>query len=162
MEIGQSSRLKPRVIYDFLKSAPPPTCGTGTAQPFGWMLGSPPGVPGGGITGVLPPPIGGTEMPGSMPAGGQITPLDWESCSLNGRLPVVSFEEGALLPTPGGHALAFGNGERVGGAPGRSCACAIVLDHTAMAATTATPFGVRISVLHNVGHADRLFPLQSR
>jgi hypothetical protein len=46
---------------------------------FGWILGSPPGVPGGGITGVLPPPLGGTEMPGSIPAGGQITPLDWES-----------------------------------------------------------------------------------
>jgi hypothetical protein len=38
-----------------------------------------PGVPGGGITGVLPPPLGGTEMPGSRPAGGQIRPLDWES-----------------------------------------------------------------------------------
>jgi hypothetical protein len=46
---------------------------------FGWILGSPPGVPGGGITGVLPPPLGGTEMPGSIPAGGQITPFDWES-----------------------------------------------------------------------------------
>src|SRR5262249_14139885 len=111
------------------------------------MFGSPPGVPGGGITGVLPPPVGGTEMPGSMPAGGQITPLDWESCSPNGRLPVVSFAEGALLPTPGGHALPFGDGERVGGVPGRSCACAIEIDHTATAATTATPFRVRISVL---------------
>jgi len=32
-------------------------------------------VPGGGITGVLPPAIGGTEMPGSMPAGGIVTLL---------------------------------------------------------------------------------------
>jgi hypothetical protein len=72
------------------------------ARHFGWILGSPPGVPGGGITGVLPPPLGGTEMPGSIPAGGQITPLDWESWSLNVRLPVVSFKA-ALLPTLGGH-----------------------------------------------------------
>jgi len=70
---------------------------------FGWILGSPPGVPGGGITGVLPPPLGGTEMPGSTPAGGQITPLDWESWSLNVRLPVVSFEAPLFLLVLGGH-----------------------------------------------------------
>ena len=42
---------------------------------FGMMPGSPPGVPGGGMTGVTPPPTGGAEMPGSMPAGGQYDPL---------------------------------------------------------------------------------------
>ena len=57
---------------------------------FGTRPGSPLGVPGGGITGVTSPPIGGTEMPGSMPAGGQITPLDCDNSSLKLALPVVS------------------------------------------------------------------------
>jgi hypothetical protein len=48
----------------------PPLVHSGTTP------GSPPGVPGGGITGMTPPPTGGVEMPGSMPAGGQITPLE--------------------------------------------------------------------------------------
>jgi MFS family permease len=46
---------------------------------FGIRPGSPPGVPGGGITGVMPPPTGGTARPGSMPAGGQITRFDRDS-----------------------------------------------------------------------------------
>jgi hypothetical protein len=49
---------------------------------FGTTFGSPPGVPGGGMTGVRPPPTGGTEMPGSTGAGGHITPFESESCSL--------------------------------------------------------------------------------
>jgi hypothetical protein len=44
---------------------------------LGCMDGSPPGVPGGGITGVAPGVGSGTggAMPGSVPAGGRITPL---------------------------------------------------------------------------------------
>jgi hypothetical protein len=61
---------------------------------FGIRPGSPPGVPGGGITGVMPPPNGGTVRPGSMPAGGQITPFDRDSCSLRLALPVVSPADG--------------------------------------------------------------------
>ena len=41
---------------------------------FGWTFGLPPGLPGGGITGVF--------IPGSM-SGGQITPLVWSSRSLS-------------------------------------------------------------------------------
>jgi hypothetical protein len=37
---------------------------------LGTIDGSPPGVPGGGITGVLPPLTGGAAIPGSTPAGG--------------------------------------------------------------------------------------------
>jgi hypothetical protein len=48
---------------------------------FGTMLGSPPSVPGGGTTGVVPPPTSGTAMPGSTPAGGQMMPLERESRS---------------------------------------------------------------------------------
>jgi hypothetical protein len=46
---------------------------------LGTIDGSPPGVPGGGMTGVLPPPTGGAAIPGSTPAGGQMMPFDCES-----------------------------------------------------------------------------------
>jgi hypothetical protein len=57
------------------------------------------------MTGVRPPPTGGTEMPGSMPAGGHITPFDSESCSLKLRLPVVSGDRGVVLPISGEHSF---------------------------------------------------------
>jgi hypothetical protein len=93
---------------------------------FGTRPGSPPGVPGGGITGVTPPPIGGTEMPGSTPAGGQITPLDRDSSSLKLALPVVS--PGVDKPKPPVLAWQsrFGAGESNGGAGRSDCACAFV------------------------------------
>jgi hypothetical protein len=50
--------------------------GIGGRGHLGIMVGSPPGVPGGGITGVRPPPTGGAAMPGSTPAGGQIMPFE--------------------------------------------------------------------------------------
>jgi len=53
------------------------------------MLGSPPGLPGGGITGMLPPCGVGALISGSTPGGGQMTPSERASCSLN-DLPVVS------------------------------------------------------------------------
>ena len=43
---------------------------------FGWAPGAPPGVPGGLITGVRPPPGGGVVMFGSTAGGGQMTPFD--------------------------------------------------------------------------------------
>jgi len=95
----------------------------GGASYFGWRPGSPPGVPGGGMTGILPPPTGGTEMPGSTPAGGQITPLDFESCSLRELLPVVSLEGAGDASRPGEQSPRV-DGER-DGAVGRSvCASA--------------------------------------
>jgi hypothetical protein len=57
---------------------------------FGTIDGSPPGVPGGGMTGVLPPPTGGAAIPGSTPAGGQMIPFDCDSWSLSEAPPVVS------------------------------------------------------------------------
>jgi hypothetical protein len=51
---------------------------------FGTKPGSPRGVPDGGITGITPPPVGSAEMPGSMPAGGQITPFE-RACSTRRR-----------------------------------------------------------------------------
>src|ERR1700742_3434345 len=57
---------------------------------FGMIFGSPPGVPGGGMTGVVPPPTAGAAMPGSTPAGGQMMPFDRDSRSARSTLPVVS------------------------------------------------------------------------
>src|SRR5438876_2017716 len=48
---------------------------------FGRRLGSPPGLPGGGITGVLPVSGVGARISGSTPAGGHITPSDFASLS---------------------------------------------------------------------------------
>ena len=58
---------------------------------FGRIEGSPPGLPGGGITGVLPASGVGARISGSMPAGGHNTPSDFASLSLSGsaRWPVV-------------------------------------------------------------------------
>jgi hypothetical protein len=75
------------------------------------MFGLPPGVPGGGITGILPPATGGLAMPGSTPAGGQITPLDCDSSWLRFALPVVSLERGTGFATSGGQSRrSVGNG----------------------------------------------------
>jgi hypothetical protein len=53
---------------------------------FGRTLGSPPGLPGGGITGVLPPSGVGARIPGSTPAGGHSTPSDFANLSPSGSL----------------------------------------------------------------------------
>lgn len=59
---------------------------------FGRTPGSPPGLPGGGITGVLPVSGVGARISGSIPAGGHSTPSDFASLSPSGSwlLPVVA------------------------------------------------------------------------
>src|SRR3982074_2360693 len=66
---------------------------------FGRTLGSPPGLPGGGITGVLPVSGVGARIAGSTPEGGHSTPSDLASLSPSGsvRWPVV-VPCGATLP----------------------------------------------------------------
>jgi hypothetical protein len=58
---------------------------------FGRIVGSPPGLPGGGITGVLPASGAGACISGSTPAGGHNTPSERASLSPSGsaRWPVV-------------------------------------------------------------------------
>jgi hypothetical protein len=51
---------------------------------FGRTEGSPPGLPGGGITGVLPPSGVGARISGSTPAGGHSTPSERASLSPRG------------------------------------------------------------------------------
>src|SRR3954463_5855514 len=66
---------------------------------FGRTEGSPPGLPGGGITGVLPVSGVGARIAGSTPAGGHSTPSDRASLSPSGsaRCPGVA-PCGATLP----------------------------------------------------------------
>jgi hypothetical protein len=93
---------------------------------FGMMVGSPPGVPGGGMTGMTPPPVGGTEMLGSTSAGGQITPLERDSSSLKLALPVVSPGLGTTKPPVLAWQPKFGVDEIAGGAVRSDCADALV------------------------------------
>jgi hypothetical protein len=70
---------------------------------FGWRLGSPPGLPGGGITFISPVGGGGTAISGSTAPGGQMIPFDSESLSL--RFGVALPTVGApFADTSGGHA----------------------------------------------------------
>jgi hypothetical protein len=48
---------------------------------FGRTVGSPPGPPGGGITGILPVSGVGARISGSTPDGGHNTPSDFASLS---------------------------------------------------------------------------------
>src|SRR5262245_31060137 len=66
---------------------------------FGWTDWSPPGLPGGGITGMGPPGGVGCLISGSTCSGGQITPPERASLSL--RFPVESFRgRSTSLPRP--------------------------------------------------------------
>jgi hypothetical protein len=58
--------------------------------------------------------VGGgfSTIPGSTPFGGQITPLDSESRSPNGALPVVSPERGVVAPSGTQSGLVNGEVER--------------------------------------------------
>jgi hypothetical protein len=78
--MGGSFRSEPAALSDNLKRGY-----------FGRTEGSPPGLPGGGITGILPPSGVGARISGSMPAGGHSTPSDLASLSPSGsvRWPVV-------------------------------------------------------------------------
>ena len=138
-----SVRFGPRTLF-YDRSTP-----EAGAPHFGWRFGSPPGLPGGGITGVRPPPTGGTAIPGSTPAGGHITPLDSESCSLSGRFPVVSLERGATLPRPG-EQFRFDGDDEDGGSERFDCACAVVVASSAAAARATAMVELRIGNLRSV------------
>src|SRR5882757_204448 len=97
---------------------------------FGRIVGSPPGLPGGGMMGVLPVSGVGARIAGSTPVGGHSTPSDLASLSPSGsaRWPVVPpcgailpcgvDSVGAQLSTPrtGGGAVWAGGVTGVGGA----------------------------------------------
>jgi hypothetical protein len=70
---------------------------------FGLIVGSPPGLPGGEMTGILPVSGVGARIFGSTPVGGQNTPSDLASLSLSGsaRGSVVVVPCGAMVPCSG-------------------------------------------------------------
>jgi hypothetical protein len=67
---------------------------------FGIVPGSPPGVPGGGMTFIRPPPGAGFCISGSTFVGGQITPFEVASWSLRFEPPLPTVPP---LPVPGAH-----------------------------------------------------------
>ena len=70
---------------------------------FGRIDGSPPGLPGGGMTCMAPPVGARSWISGSAPAGGHNTPSDFASLSLSGSFvcPVVELPRGASVPSFG-------------------------------------------------------------
>jgi hypothetical protein len=76
-----------------------------SAPYFGRSVGSPPGLPGGGITGVVPASGVGARISGSTPAGGHKTPSDLASLSPSDSLerPTVDPLEpsGTVVPVGG-------------------------------------------------------------
>jgi hypothetical protein len=107
---------------------------------FGRTLGSPPGLPGGGITGILPPVSGvGARISGSTPEGGHNTPSDLASLSPSGsaRWPVVE-PSGAMVPRGatgriGAQSFAAAGGAVwAGGVASVGGACALATPETAI------------------------------
>src|SRR6202795_182974 len=82
---------------------------------FGRTLGSPPGLPGGGMTGVLPVSGVGARISGSTPVGGHNTPSERASLSPSGsaRWPVV-VPSGATVPRCGAGCIGEQSLARVG------------------------------------------------
>ena len=107
------------------------------------MLGSPPGLPGGGMTGVLPVSGVGNLISGSMPGGGQITPSDcarrW--LRLSGGVAGLSGLPSLVVTVPGDPG---GNNGEHGAEPGAAgevpcpSAGATRMDVRTAAATSAT------------------------
>jgi hypothetical protein len=108
---------------------------------FGRISGLPPGLPGGGITGVLPASGVGARISGSTPAGGHSTPSDLASLSAKGSLacPVV-VPSGGIMIVPRDGADAVGAqfaANSVGGADAMGCA-GLVTEGGACAAAPCT------------------------
>ena len=85
--LSQHPRLGSLAVRAWMPGTRPGTMEIGMRNPayFGLTEGSPPGLPGGGMTGVLPPVSGaGACISGSTPEGGQSTPSDLASLSPSG------------------------------------------------------------------------------
>src|SRR5262247_1886110 len=108
---------------------------------FGRTLGSPPGLPGGGMTGVLPPPGGGVTSSRSIVCGGQMTPSDRDSLSLGfpPAWPRVSACERSVGSTSVVHRCWL-EGACAGG-DGRSCAPATATTRIEMDSAVTIPAG---------------------
>src|SRR3954451_8755989 len=99
---------------------------------FGRTSGLPPGLPGGGITGVLPASGAGARISGSTPAGGQSPPSDFASLSPSGSVACEVVEPSGAIVLRGGtgrvgpqSVLDTGGAVCGGGVAGAGGACAI-------------------------------------
>jgi len=125
---------------------------------FGRTVGSPPGLPGGGITGVLPVSGVGARISGSTPAGGHKTPLDLASLSpsCSPACPVVEPSgvepSGATVPRGGTGFVGAQSVERCGaggavcanGVVGVGGACALAMPGTASKHTNSKDRFIRM------------------
>src|SRR3954447_19213851 len=91
---GKRPRIRPSL--DIIPQLWSGTKGALTAY-FGRRLGSPPGLPGGGITGVFPTSGVGARISGSTPAGGHNTPSDFASFSPSGSARPAVESSGAMV-----------------------------------------------------------------
>lgn len=113
---------------------------------FGLTVGSPPGLPGGGMTGMVPPVLGaGACISGSTPGGGQSTPSDLASLSPSGSRdwPTVVPSAERLGRSAGAQpAECCGDGGAVccGGVAGAGGACAIAVPEAAIRRPIRTSF----------------------
>jgi len=124
-----------------MSSKPAPAAKPPKHAYFGRTLGSPPGLPGGGMTGVLPVSGVGARISGSTPAGGHSTPSDFASLSPSGsaRWPVV-LPSGATVPRGGTGRIgvqslaraAAGGAVWAGGVAGAGGACALAAPDAAI------------------------------
>jgi hypothetical protein len=120
-----------------------------SAAYFGRIEGSPPGLPGGGITGVLPVSGVGARISGSTPEGGHITPSDLASLSPSGSLderPTVD-PSGVVAPA------AFGIGAQLAGRAdeGGAVCCGGVATVGGCCARTAPSDAASTHVISNAG-----------
>jgi hypothetical protein len=112
--------------------------GFGATSYFGRTVGSPPGLPGGGMTGMAPFVLGaGACISGSTPEGGQSTPSDFANLSPSGSRdwPVVVPSAERFGRSCGVQLVACcGDGGAVacGGVAGAGGACAIALPEAAI------------------------------
>jgi hypothetical protein len=141
-----------------------------SAAYLGRIVGSPPGLPGGGITGVLAPAFGvGARISGSTPAGGHITPSDFANLSPSGspeeRPTVEPLDPSGTAVPPDciGAQLAdcvgAGVAVRCGGAAcvGGCCAWAVPKDAAKAANRTADVMAEGFFHMQTNGCAARMF-----
>jgi hypothetical protein len=150
---------------------PVPTSPDHALRPyFGRTLGSPPGLPGGGITGILPPSGVGARISGSTLDGGHRVPSDLASLSPSGSRDSPMVVPSVFVPVPFGCIGAqLVGGKAVGGAAcargvageAGACACAALASISAQVAIRSGFMVMRRErVGPRSGSAEKLYALR--
>jgi hypothetical protein len=112
---------------------------------FGRRLGSPPGLPGGGITGILPPSGVGARISGSTLDGGHKVPSDLASLSPSGSRDSPTVEPSVFVPVPfGGIGAQLVGGKAVGGA---ACARGVAGEAGACAFAALASISAQVAIM---------------